>query len=228
MKTMKLVGVLLTMLLCTTVSLSMYADDSAVAEASMVVSPHQVVEQATDDVLALIESSREWVDDDPERFFAEVEEILSPAINFEGFARSVMAANYKKATPEQRERFAENFKWSLVRTYSLALTGFSDGEVSVLEPDAPRRHEKRESVKQEIRTGGVELYTVVYSMGLEKDGVWRVRNLIIQGVNIGLTFRSQFASAVADKRYGGDLDQVIEAWTQNIAASGTETGNDET
>jgi phospholipid transport system substrate-binding protein len=228
MKTMKLVGVLLTMLLCTTVSLSMYADDSAVAEASMVVSPHQVVEQATDDVLALIESSREWVDDDPERFFAEVEEILSPAINFEGFARSVMAANYKKATPEQRERFAENFKWSLVRTYSLALTGFSDGEVSVLEPDAPRRHEKRESVKQEIRTGGGELYTVVYSMGLEKDGVWRVRNLIIQGVNIGLTFRSQFASAVADKRYGGDLDQVIEAWTQNIAASGTETGNDET
>jgi phospholipid transport system substrate-binding protein len=128
-----------------------------------------------------------------------------------------MAVNYKKATEEQRQRFAESFKWSLVRTYALALTGFSDGEVIVLDPDGSSTNETRESVKQEIRTSAGDLYTVVYSMALGADGMWRVRNLIIQGVNIGLAFRSQFASAVADNRYGGDLDKVIDAWTNNMS-----------
>ena len=40
----------------------------------------------------------------------EVEALLSQVVDFDSFARSVMAVHYRKASPEQRERFAETFK----------------------------------------------------------------------------------------------------------------------
>lgn len=172
----------------------------------------EVVERTSDEMLALIEASRPYAKDDPERFYGEVEALLAPVVDFKNFARSVMAAHYKSATQEQRERFAETFKWGLVRTYALALTEFRDGEVVVVPSERPPQSPRRESVKMEIRTSAGDVYPVVYSMALGKDGAWRMGNIIVNGVNIGLTYRSQFASAVQDQQYGGDLDKVIDAW----------------
>ncbi len=178
--------------------------------------PHQVVADTSADLLRLIEEGRGYADSDPERFFAEVEALLAPVVDFEGFARRVMSAHYGKATPEQRQRFAETFKWGLVRTYSLTLTDFTGGEVVVVPPDAPPRHPRRRNVKMEIHQGG-EVYPVLYAMTQDADGGWRIGNIVIAGVNIGLTYRSQFRSVAADARYGGDLDQVIDAWVRFVS-----------
>jgi phospholipid transport system substrate-binding protein len=176
-----------------------------------------LVEQASDELLVLIEESRAYVKDDPDRFFTAVEAMLRPVVDFKGFARSVMAAHYKGANIDQRERFADAFKWSLVRSYALALTEFSDGEIVLIPADRPPRSPRRQNVKMEIRLGSGEVYPVVYSMALGKDQVWRMRNIIINGVNIGLTYRSQFASAVQDPRYDGELDAVIDGWGSLLA-----------
>lgn len=176
--------------------------------------PDAVIEQTSHDLLVLIEESREYAEADPERFFVEVEALLRYVVDFKGFARSVMAAHHKTASTEQRERFAETFKWGLVRSYALALVGFSDGEIVMVPSDRPPRSPRRKNVKMEIRLRGGEVYPVVYSMALGKDNAWRMRNIIINGVNVGLTYRSQFASAVQDPKYGGDLDAVIDAWAK--------------
>ena len=178
--------------------------------------PHQLIADTSTDLLRLIEEGRGYADSDPERFFAAVEALLAPVVDFEGFARRVMSAHYKEATPEQRQRFAETFKWGLVRTYSLTLTDFTEGEVIVIPPDGPPRHPRRRNVKMEIHQGG-EIYPVLYAMTQNVDGGWRIGNIVIAGVNIGLTYRSQFKSVAADARYGGDLDQVIEAWVRFVS-----------
>jgi phospholipid transport system substrate-binding protein len=176
----------------------------------------EVVEKTTDEMLELIDDAKVYVDDDPERFYREVEALLSPVVDFPRFARSVMAAYYRDATPEQRKRFADGFKWSLVKTYALALTEFNDGDVVMIPSDRPPRRPDRASVKQEVRSGG-DVYPVVYSMALE-DGEWRLRNIIINGINMGLTYRNQFASAVNDPKYGGDMDRVIDGWIASLGA----------
>ena len=181
--------------------------------------PHRIVQQMSVELLDLIEASRDYVDDDPDRFFDEVDALLSPAIDFSGFARGVMSVHYRRATPEQRRRFADNFKSGLLRTYALSLTSFKDGEVAVLPPDGPPRRPDRQNVRMEIRTSG-SVHPVIYAMKLGKDGVWRIGNIVIAGVNIGLTFRSQFRSAVADSKYAGDLDRVIDAWAAVVAEEG--------
>jgi phospholipid transport system substrate-binding protein len=177
----------------------------------------ELVESTTDEMLVLIKAAEEYVDEDPEQFYVEVEALLRPVIDFPRFARSVMAVHYRDATPEQRERFAEGFKWSLVRTYALALTEFNNGDVRIVPSERPPRRPDRASVKQEIRSSG-EIYPVVYSMAQSEDGEWRLRNIIINGINMGLTYRNQFASAVNDPRYGGDMDRAIDGWIASLTS----------
>ncbi len=174
--------------------------------------PTEMVRQTSDAVLELIGAGKDYADEDPERFYREVEALLSQVVDFESFARSVMAVHYRDATPEQRNRFADTFKWGLVRTYALALTEFEDGKVVVLEPDRPPRNPKRQTVTMEIHAGSGEVYPVLYSVTQEDDGSWLIRNLIVNGVNMGLTYRNQFNGAMNDPKHRGDMDRVIEAW----------------
>ena len=43
-------------------------------------------------------------------------------------------------------------------------------------------------------------------------GEWKLINVVLNGINLGKTFRSQFAQAY--KQYGGNLDKVIDHWGQ--------------
>ncbi len=202
----------------------------------------EAVRLATVEVLALIEQGKTYADAEPERFYKEVEGLLRPMIDFPRFARNVMGPYYKVATAEQRERFAESFKWSLVRTYALALTEFSDGEVNVLPPRRPPSDPDKVNVTQEIMFEG-KAYMVVYRMRRDA-AAWNVSNLIVEGVNIGLNYKSQFAAAMKDPQYAGDMDAVIDAWADvieaededaadegepanEIPASGDQPGNDQ-
>ncbi len=114
-------------------------------------SAHDMVRETSNAMLALIEEAKGYAEDDPERFYQAVEDLLTPVVDFDSFARSVMAVHYRDATKEQRERFAETFRTGLVRTYAMALTEFENGEVVVIPPDRPPRNPARQTVKMEHR-----------------------------------------------------------------------------
>jgi phospholipid transport system substrate-binding protein len=177
----------------------------------------QAVELATGEVLALISAGKTYAKDEPERFYNEVEALLRPLIDFPRFARNVMGPYFRSASAEQRDRFAESFKWSLVRTYALALTEFGDGEVSVLPPRQPPKDPDKVNVTQEIKYEG-KVYQVVYRMRRGNEQTWSIQNLIVEGINIGLNYKSQFSAAMKDPQYGGDMDAVIEAWVDMVEA----------
>lgn len=191
------------------------ADASPEESAAAYESPEEMVRLTSRAVLDLAEEARSYVDEDPERFFRQVENLLSPVVDFDSFARSVMATHYRRATPEQRRRFIDSFRSGLVRTYALALMDFQDGRVVVVPPEREPRDPARRTVKMEVHTSG-QVWPVLYSVSRSRDGVWLVRNLIVNGVNMGLTYRNQFASAVSEQ--GGNLDAVIDAWADLIEA----------
>lgn len=187
-------------------------------------SPHEIVRGTSRELVGLIERARTYVEEDPDRYHAEVQTLLDPVVDFKSFSRLVMATHYKKATKEQRQRFASSFKRSLVKTYASALMQFSNQEIKVLDPKRAPRDPRRPTVNMEITTAGGAVYPLSYTMGKNKAGDWQMRNIIINGINLGLTFRNQFGGAVRDKQYGGDLDQVIDAWgglVSEVDATGT-------
>ena len=52
---------------------------------------------------------------------------------------------------------------------------------------------------------------VLYQMGKDRSGAWKLRNMIIESVNLGEVYRSQFEASA--RRLEGDLDAVIDSWT---------------
>src|SRR5690606_41910804 len=72
------------------------------------------------------------------------------------------------------------------------------------------------SVNMEVRSNSGNVYPVTYTMA-NIDGQWKVRNVIVEGINIGLLFRDQFAQAMQNHR--NDLDAVIDNWGSVVAES---------
>ena len=204
----------------TPVSMTAAADAGmlAITQALASETAEQAVELATVEVLEFVERGRDYAEQDSERFYTEGEALLRPMIDFERFSRNVMGPYARKASPEQLERFSESFKWSLVRTYALAMLEFGDGEAVVLPPRKPSSNPDLANVTQEITYEG-KTYVVVYRMRRGKqDRLWSVQNLVVEGVNIGLNYKSQFTSAMKDPQYGGDLDAVIASWSDFVEA----------
>lgn len=66
----------------------------------------------------------------------------------------------------------------------------------------------------QVKGSSGSIYPVSYT--LEKiNGEWKVRNVIINGINIGKLFRDQFQDSM--QRNGNDLDKVINNWAGEVA-----------
>jgi phospholipid transport system substrate-binding protein len=80
----------------------------------------------------------------------------------------------------------------------------------VSKPSASEAAESRVSVRQLIYSQETEPYVVMYQMGRNKSGEWKLRNVIIETVNLGEIYRNQFQAAA--RKHDGDLNTVIATW----------------
>lgn len=180
--------------------------------------PHQAVEDTSVRVMETLNANRELYKQDADAFYNGLNEIMEPVVDFQGIARSVMTVRYSRsATPEQMDRFIETFKRSMVEFYGNALLEFDGGSITVLPPArGAQQTEERASVNMEVRSNSGNVYPVTYTMA-NIDGQWKVRNVIVEGINIGLLFRDQFAQAMQTHR--NNLDAVIDNWGSVVAES---------
>ena len=175
---------------------------------------HEVVQQTTTTLLADLKANKEQYRTDPGAFYTALNNILGPVVDVDGISRGVMTVRYsRQASPEQMQRFQENFKRSLMQFYGNALLEYNNQDIRVL-PVSGQQDPERTSVNMEIKDGKGTVYPLSYTM-VSLDGTWKMRNVIINGINVGKLFRDQFAQAMQDNR--NDLDKVIDNWTETVA-----------
>lgn len=183
-------------------------------------SAHEVVQQTTDRLLADLIEHKEHYRQSPSAFYDSLNEILGPVVDSEGIARGIMTVRYaNRATPEQIKRFEENLKRGLMQFYGNALLEYDNQEIRVL-PQSGVQEPGRASINMEVKDQKGTVYPVSYSM-VEQNGQWRMRNVIINGINVGKLFRDQFAQSMRDNR--DDLDKVIDTWIDTVAKARAET-----
>lgn len=181
--------------------------------ASAAPSAHDVIQQATDKLLSDLQTNKETYRSNPDAFYNSLNEILGPVVDAEGISRSIMTVRYsRQASPEQMARFQENFKRSLMQFYGNALLEYNNQGIKVL--PATDNDPERTSVGMEVRDSRGTVYPVSYTM-VNINGSWRVRNVIINGINIGKLFRDQFAQSM--QANGNNLDKVIDSWANTVA-----------
>ena len=176
-------------------------------------SAHDLVQDTTTRLLADLAANKAKYKQDPNEFYNALNGIVGPVVDADGISRSIMTVKYsRKATPEQMQRFQENFKRSLMQFYGNALLEYNNQGITV----SPAKDESgnRTSVDMQVKGSSGSIYPVSYT--LEKiNGEWKVRNVIINGINIGKLFRDQFQDSM--QRNGNDLDKVINNWAGEVA-----------
>jgi len=176
--------------------------------------PQQVVEQTTSKLLADLKANKEKYRTDPAAFYNAMDAILGSVVDADGISKSVMTVRYsRRATPEQMQRFQENFKRSLMQFYGNALLEYDNQNIRVL-PNAIAQGANRSEVRMEVTDHKGVIYPVSYTM-VNIDGQWMMRNVIINGINLGKLFRDQFTEAM--QRNAQDLDRVIDNWVETVA-----------
>lgn len=184
----------------------------AVEEAQPIASPspYQAVERITEGLLGIIPEYTDTYEADPAPLFAALDALLAESVDFRFIAYNVMGPYRKQASEEQHELFAQTFRRDLIETYGRGLFAYGNQEVVLLPMDDLPKGKRRTTVYQEIRGEG-KVFPLQYTMGLNKQGEWKVTNLVMNGINLGKTFRNQFLQRA--REYDGDIDQVIENWT---------------
>lgn len=175
---------------------------------------HEVVQQTTDTLLADLKANKEAYRDNPDAFYAALNNILGPVVDVDGISRGVMTVRYsRQATPEQMARFQESFKRSLMQFYGNALLEYNNQDIRVL-PASGKQNPQRTAVNMEIEDGKGTVYPLSYTMVSQGD-TWMMRNVIINGINVGKLFRDQFAQSM--QNHGNDLNKVIDTWAETVA-----------
>ena len=183
------------------------------ASAAPTQSAHDIVSDTTTRLLADLAANKEKYKQSPSAFYDALNGIVGPVVDADGISRSIMTVKYSRnATPAQMQRFQENFKRSLMQFYGNALLEYNNQGITV----SPAKDESgdRTSVDMIVKGNNGVTYPLSYTLN-KINGEWKVRNVIINGINIGKLFRDQFADAM--QRNGNNLDATIDNWAGEVA-----------
>lgn len=176
-------------------------------------SAHEVIQTTTTQLLSDLKSNKEQYKADPQAFYDALNSNLGPVVDADGISKSIMTVKYSRnASPAQMQRFQENFKRSLMQFYGNALLEYNNQGIAV--DPAKAEAEDRTSVNMKVTGNNGAVYPVQYTM-VKLNGEWKVRNVIVNGINIGKLFRDQFADAM--QRNGNNLDKTIDGWAGEVA-----------
>ena len=176
-------------------------------------SSSEYVEKIHEDIVLVVRAKQDIYEENPEEFIKAISFALQPLVDFKRISRNVMGRYYKDASKNQIEKFNKVFKASLLETYSKTLAEFKDEEILVSSKVKKSSKGNKEKVSLQIITS-TKIYPATYDMYLNDEGKWKLVNIVINGVNLGLTFRNQFYSLM--EKEGNNLDVVIEKWVTSI------------
>ncbi len=168
--------------------------------------PKDFVQRISTELTSRLVKEKDAYKKDPQLLMQIVKENIEPYVDFNSFAKGVMGQFYRQASDKQRADFTKTFKESLIRTYANGL-GAYENQKFVVKPYVAGDDPKKAQIDMDIQTNSGTTIPVTYQMILDSSGQWKVRNLILNGINLGLTFRNQFASTVEANR--NNLDKAI-------------------
>ncbi len=174
--------------------------------------PENFLDERAQAMVSVIRSNQSLYVSDPEKFKAKINVIFEPLVDFRRVGASVMGKKYYlAASKDQRLRFISVFKTSLLDTYSSTLAQWGD---QTIETNFSKKtvFNKTEDVNQSLVASN-NIYPITYKVRNDDTGNWLIINIIVNGVNLGLTFRNQFRALALE--HDENIDNIINNWTSD-------------
>ena len=177
--------------------ITVYADEMPV--------PQAIVKDASDRMMQALKDNETELAENPDMIYGLVQDILMPNFDFGKMSKLALGKNWRKASESQRERFTEEFRLLLVRTYSTAMLEYTDEEIRFL-PLQDDLSKKKVKVTMEIIQSGGPSIPMALSMYQNKDDEWKVYDVKIDGISLVTNYRSSFATEIRND----GMDKLID------------------
>lgn len=167
--------------------------------------PPAFIKRVADGLIGRLKADHNKLQTNPAAVKTIVRENLDPYIDSQAFTRIVMGtyATNQYSSAAQRAQFEKNFRETLIENYGSAFAKYSNQSYNIRPYKAT--NSKNPVVTVDFNNKG-EKIPVSFQL-VDKGTQWKIRNINVSGIDLGLQFRNQFAATV--KRNGGNLDKAI-------------------
>jgi len=162
--------------------------------AAAIQEPQVLVQETTDKIISVLHTSQDKIKAEPNHLLGIVDTIVAPHFDFERMSSWVLGKYWRKATPDEKTRFAQEFRTLLVRTYAKALNDNYDKQIDMLTP-RKRKDGKQVTVRTEIQQSGGFPIPISYKMHV-KNGAWKIFDVSVDGISLVANYRSSFAKEI--------------------------------
>ena len=203
---------LLKQTLTASVMTAMFAGTAMAAPAE---APPAFVKKVADGLISRLKADHAKLQNNPAAVKAIVRQNLDPYIDSQGFTRLVMGtyANNQYSNAAQRAQFEKNFRETLIENYGSAFAKFSNQTYTIRPYKATSS--ANPVVTIDFNNKG-EKIPVSFQLA-DRNNQWKIRNINVSGIDLGLQFRNQFAATV--KRNGGDINKAIASFKPDAEAA---------
>ena len=167
-------------------------------------------EQSVNQLLAKVQELRPLFDTDRDAYFEGIAQQISTFVDFQEVAKGVMAGYAEQANEEQISAFADKLRTTLTRFYGSTLVEYGGQQLTYLpSTETPPDPENATNVRMQITSGSTRV-ELQYTMFLNADREWKLKNLFLGGINLRRQYYTQFAALM--NRNNNDIDAVIQSW----------------
>jgi len=149
-------------------------------------------------------------DDRRQRF----RDLLQRSFNVPGIGRFVLGRYWNAATDQERQDYLKLFEELIVRTYADRFSEYSGEKFVVGKVQRDTERPKYATVFSTIARPNKQAVRVDWRVRQEDDQTWRVVDVVIEGVSMSITQRSEFASVIESK--GGTVKALIDTLRQKV------------
>lgn len=158
-------------------------------------SAQEVVMTTADQVIARLVAERADIEANPHKLYSLINELVIPHFDFLSMSKWVLGkTNWKAASADQRDKFVNEFRTLLVRTYAKALLEYSDEEI-VYKPVTSNPDSNIVVVETEVKQAGGNNVPIDYRMHAS-SGEWKVVDVAVDGISLVSTYRGSFAAEI--------------------------------
>jgi phospholipid transport system substrate-binding protein len=157
-------------------------------------SPDVLVKSVTSEVVEIIAKDKDIRSGDRAKLIGVIEEKVLPHFNFNAMTALALGQNWRKASAEQKQRLAAEFRTLLVRTYASALAAFSEQKFD-FRPLRAKPTDTDVTVQVRVLQPGAQPVPIDYSMEKTARG-WKVYDVMVGGVSLVANYRTEFNSTV--------------------------------
>jgi len=181
--------------------------------------PEELVKKVTAEVMAALKNDKQLAAGDRQRAVKLAEEKVLPHVDFEESTRLAVGRAWAKATPEQKKKLTQEFRNMLVRTYSNAIQPYEGQQMKVM-PVRMKPGDTEATVQNQFTRGGAQPVKIDYSMR-KTDAGWKIYDIVVEGVSLVLTYRSEFDAVVKQEGIDGLIKRLAQKNTAPAAVGGT-------